>query len=48
MNPVCDLLEPIVEKDTIFEDLLMKKKRTKKDPKQPSIKDLFTSKCKPV
>jgi len=48
MNPVCDLLEPIVEKDTIFEDLLMKKKRAKKDPKQPSIKDLFTSKCKPA
>lgn len=46
MNPVCDLLEPIVEKDKVFEDLIPKKERrvAKKDPKQPSIADLFSRK----
>jgi len=46
MNPVCDLLEPIVEKDRVFEDLIPKKQRkvTKKDPKQPSIADMFARK----
>jgi len=46
MNPVCDLLEPIVEKDRVFEDLIPKKQRasTKKDPKQPSISDMFARK----
>ena len=46
MNPVCDLLEPIVEKDLIFGDLIPKKPRAskKKDPKQPSISDLFAKK----
>ena len=46
MNPVCDLLEPIVEKDRVFEDLIPKKQRAsaKKDPKQPSIADMFARK----
>lgn len=46
MNPVCDLLEPIVEKDLIFGDLIPKKPKAskKKDPKQPSISDLFAKK----
>jgi DNA polymerase elongation subunit (family B) len=46
MNPVCDLLEPIVEKDKVFEDLIPKKQRrvSKKDPKQPSIADMFAKK----
>lgn len=46
MNPVCDLLEPIVEKDKVFEDLIPKKERrvAKKDPKQPSIADMFSKK----
>ena len=46
MNPVCDLLEPIVEKDKVFEDLIPKKQRkvAKKDPKQPSIRDMFKKK----
>ena len=46
MNPVCDLLEPIVEKDKVFEDLIPKKQRAlpKKDPKQPSIADMFARK----
>ena len=46
MNPVCDLLEPIVEKDLIFGDLIPKKPRAsrKKDPKQPSISDIFATK----
>jgi DNA polymerase delta subunit 1 len=46
MNPVCDLLEPIVEKDKVFEDLVPKKQKrvSKKDPKQPSIADLFAKK----
>jgi DNA polymerase elongation subunit (family B) len=46
MNPVCDLLEPIVEKDRVFEDLIPKKQKRleKKDPKQPSISDMFARK----
>ena len=46
MNPVCDLLEPIVEKDKVFEDLIPKKERKvpKKDPRQPSIADMFSKK----
>jgi len=46
MNPVCDLLEPLVEKDLVFGDLIPKKPRAsrKKDPTQPSIKDLFAKK----
>ena len=46
MNPVCDLLEPLVEKDLVFGDLIPKKPRAsrKKDPKQPSISDLFSRK----
>jgi len=46
MNPVCDLLEPLVEKDLVFGDLIPKKPRAsrKKDPNQPSIKDLFSKK----
>ena len=45
MNPVCDLLEPIVEKELVFGDLLAPKKtRVKKDPKQPPISDYFSHK----
>ena len=46
MNPVCDLLEPIVEKEKVFEDLIPKKvkKGAEKDPKQPSISDMFAKK----
>jgi DNA polymerase delta subunit 1 len=46
MNPVCDLLEPLVEKDLVFGDIIPKKPRAsrKKDPNQPSIKDLFAKK----
>jgi ribosomal protein S8 len=46
MNPVCDLLEPIVEKEKVFEDLIPKKvrKNAAKDPKQPSIADMFAKK----
>jgi len=46
MNPVCDLLEPLVEKDLVFGDIIPKKPRAsrKKDPAQPSIKDLFAKK----
>jgi DNA polymerase delta subunit 1 len=46
MNPVCDLLEPIVAKDLVFGDLIPKKPRAshKKDPKQPSISDIFAKK----
>jgi DNA polymerase delta subunit 1 len=48
MNPVCDLLEPILEKDRVFEDLIPKKQKrassSKKDPKQPSISDIFAKK----
>lgn len=47
LNPICDLLEPLVEnpKDDIFSDLIVKKVRGKKviapDPKQPSVLNLF-------
>ena len=46
MNPVCDLVEPLVEKDLVFGDIIPKKPRAsrKKDPNQPSIKDLFAKK----
>jgi hypothetical protein len=46
MNPVCDLLEPIVEKEHVFDDLIPKKakKVAAKDPKQPSIADMFSRK----
>jgi len=40
MNPVCDLMEPLVEKDTIFTDLLTPKKK-KKEIKMKSITELF-------
>ena len=43
MNPVCDLLEPLVEnpKDEIFGDLLGSKKKTR--GKQTDLRDLFKS-----
>ncbi|QIG59861.1 hypothetical protein [Dishui Lake phycodnavirus 4] len=48
LNPICDLLEPLVQnpKEEIFNDLIIKKVRGKKkvevvDKKQPSVIDLF-------
>jgi DNA polymerase delta subunit 1 len=43
MNPVCDLMEPLVEKDTIFTDLLAPKKKKKEvvEIKMRSIAELF-------
>jgi DNA polymerase delta subunit 1 len=43
MNPVCDLMEPLVEKDTIFTDLLSPKKKKKVvvEIKMKSIAELF-------
>lgn len=43
MNPVCDLMEPLVEKDTIFTDLLAPKKKKKAvvEIKMKSIAELF-------
>ena len=43
MNPVCDLMEPLVEKDTIFTDLLAPKKKKKEvvEIKMKSITELF-------
>jgi DNA polymerase delta subunit 1 len=41
MNPVCDLLEPLIkDRETIFGDLVAPK-RNKVDPKQPKISDIF-------
>jgi hypothetical protein len=43
MNPVCDLMEPLVEKDTIFNDLLTPKKKKKAvvEIKMKTIAELF-------
>jgi DNA polymerase delta subunit 1 len=47
LNPICDLIEPLVEnpKDDIFGDLIVKKVRGKKklvpDKNQPSVLDIF-------
>ena len=47
LNPICDLLEPLVKnpKEEIFDDLIIKKVRGKKkivvDKNQPSVLDLF-------
>ena len=50
MNPVCDLMEPIVAKELVFGDLIPKKIKAseKKDPKQPSIADIFRKKVSPL
>ena len=42
MNPVCDLLEPLIkDRDSIFGDLMLSKKKVYWDPKQPKIGDFF-------
>ena len=50
MNPVCDLLEPLIkDRDSIFGDLVApKRKKDFVDPKQPKIADFFKAIVRPV
>jgi DNA polymerase elongation subunit (family B) len=42
MNPVCDLLEPLVQdRHSVFSDLMLSKRKVGYDPKQPKIQDFF-------
>ncbi len=42
MNPVCDLLEPLVkDRHSVFSDLMLTKRKVGYDPKQMRIQDFF-------
>jgi DNA polymerase delta subunit 1 len=42
MNPVCDLLEPLIkDRNSVFGELMSSKTKVCWDPKQPKIADFF-------